>query len=219
MNRSQSERGFTLVEVMVALMIFGMIAAAGVAILSFSIRAQAATATRLDDASALARTVSALSADLAQANTRAVRDEGGTLRPAFVGEATTLELVRGGWTNIDAAPRAGEQKVFWQIADGTLVRIGYPHLDGAVALPPTTMLAGVRSLRWRYRYAGAWSDRWDGASGIPLPQAVELTFDRGERLSYRAMFLVGTGYSGTLPGSAPGATPPPTPTPANPGAN
>ena len=91
---------------MVALMIFGMIAAAGVAILSFSIRAQGATAAKLDDGSALARTMSALSADLAQATSRAARDETGTLRPAFVGETGTLLLVRGGWTNIDAAPRA-----------------------------------------------------------------------------------------------------------------
>ena len=59
--------GFTLVEVMVALMIFGMIAAAGVAILSFSVRAQATSAARLDDTAALHRTVAALSADLAQA--------------------------------------------------------------------------------------------------------------------------------------------------------
>ncbi|WP_447410841.1 PulJ/GspJ family protein, partial [Clostridium perfringens] len=54
--RRYAEHGFTLVEVMIALLIFGMIAAAGVAILSFSVRAQGATATRLDDIFARNRT-------------------------------------------------------------------------------------------------------------------------------------------------------------------
>ncbi len=208
------EHGFTLVEVMVALMIFGMIAAAGVAILSFSIRAQAATAARLDDGSALARTISALSADLAQAMPRAARDEGGTMRPAFIGEAGTLMLVRGGWTNIDAAPRATEQKVGWQIVDNALVRSGYPQIDGAAPLPPVPMLGGVQALRLRYRYAGAWSDRWDGAGGVPLPQAVEMTIDRANGVSWRTMFLVGTGYGATrLPDPSPSGTATPSPTP------
>jgi general secretion pathway protein J len=192
---------------MVALMIFGMIAAAGVAILSFSIRAQGATAAKLDDGSALARTVSALSADLAQVTPRAARDETGTLRPAFVGEPGTLLLVRGGWTNIDAAPRATEQKVAWAVVDQALVRTGYPQLDGAPPLPPVSMLAGVRSLRLRYRYAGAWSDRWDGAGGIPLPQAMEMTVERANGVVWRTMFLVGTGYGPPrFPGSSPSGT-------------
>ena len=46
--KRSAEHGFTLVEVMIALMIFGMLAAAGVAILTFSVRAQTATGKRLD---------------------------------------------------------------------------------------------------------------------------------------------------------------------------
>ena len=78
MTRSSGEAGFTLVEVMVSLMTFGMIAAAGVAILSFSVKAQSSTGARLDDISALTRTMSILSADLAQASNRSSRDESGT---------------------------------------------------------------------------------------------------------------------------------------------
>ncbi|SFP74368.1 type II secretion system minor pseudopilin GspJ [Sphingomonas rubra] len=205
--RHPGEGGFTLVEVMVALMIFGMIAAAGVAILSFSIRAQAASATRLDDASAFTRTLTVLSADLAQATTRPTRDEGGTLRPAFVGEGTQVALVRGGWTNIDAAPRASEQKVVWRLDGTTLQRIAYPQLDGAAPLGATPMLTRVAEMRLRFRYAGVWSDRWDGGDGLPVPEAMELTMARTDGTRYRAMFLVGTGYA-----PMPAATPSPTPT-------
>ena len=205
-RRRSAEHGFTLVEVMVALMIFGMIAAAGVAILSFSVRAQAASAARLDDTAALSRTVAALSADLAQALPRPARDEGGALRPAFSGEGSAVGLVRGGWTNLDAAPRPGMQKVVWRQEGSTLVRIGYPRVDGAAPLPATPMLTGVREARFRFRYAGAWSDRWDGAGGVPLPQALELAVTRADGARYRAMFLVGTGYVPAAQGSpvAPG---------------
>jgi general secretion pathway protein J len=209
--RGPIRNGFTLVEVMVSLLIFGMIAAAGVAILSFSIRAQGASGKRLDDDSALARTLAVLSADTGQAVDRPARDTGGTLRPAFVGEESTLALVRAGWTNLDAAPRPSLQKVEWRVAGDVLQRVGYPQLDGAQPLPATPMLAGVRGLAIRYRYAGAWSDRWDGAQGVPLPQALEMRLTRTDGRLYRAMFLVGTGYAPTRTPDA-GPTPSPSPT-------
>ena len=194
--RRSAEHGFTLVEVMVALLIFGMLAAAGVAILSFSIRAQAATGGRLDDVSALNRTVSLLSGDLGQALDRPARDQAGTMLPAFVGEADgRLSLVRAGWSNVDASARAGIQKVDWRIQDGALVRQAYPMLDGAAPLTAAVLLDHVTGIGARYRYRGAWSDRWDGAADAPLPDAVELTIQRAGGRSYRAMMLVGTGYA------------------------
>ena len=198
--RRSAEHGFTLVEVMVALLIFGMIAAAGVGILSFSVRSQAATGARLDDAAALGRTVSILSADLGQAVNRPTRDERGTVRPGFVGEGGSLELVRLGWSNVDAQPRSSAQKVGWRLNAGMLERIGYPLLDGSAPMAAAPMLARVRQLRLRYRYKGAWSDRWDGSGGVPLPDAAELSLVREDGTAWRAMFLVGTGYLGSTGG-------------------
>jgi general secretion pathway protein J len=210
----KTESGFTLIEVMVSLMIFGMIAAAGVAILSFSVKAQSVTGAKLDDLSALTRTMSILSADLAQASNRATRDEAGTSVPAFVGESVSgltpmLRLVRAGWSNIDGAPRSSMQKVAYRVDAGTLQRIAYPMIDGAQPLPPAALLTHVRQVTLRYRIAGAWSDRWDGASGRPLPDAMELTVQRDEGTQYRQMFLVGTSYiPAPSNGSGPATTPP-----------
>ena len=191
-----AEHGFTLVEVMVALLIFGLLAAGGVAILSFSIRAQAATEGRLDGISALNRTVSLLSGDLGQAVDRSRRDAAGTRLPAFVGESDgRLSLVRAGWSNVDAAPRAAIQAVEWRLAEGSLVRQAYPMVDGAAPLPAAVLLDHVTAVVARYRYRGAWSDRWDGAAGVPLPDAVELSVQRAGGRSYRAMMLVGSGYA------------------------
>ena len=207
--RRSAERGFTLVEVMVSLLIFGMLAAAGVAILSFSIRAQATTGAKFDDLSALNRTVSLMSGDLAQAVQRGSRDESGTLIPAFTGEADgQVRFVRSGWSNIDGGPRASIQKVAYRMDGGVWQRIAYPMVDGAAPLSPTLLLTRVRSVAARYRYRGAWSDRWDGTQGAALPQAIELDILREDGIGYRAVMLVGTGY---VPAADPGDVPSPTP--------
>jgi len=205
-GRASDQAGFTLVEVMVALLIFGMLAAAGVAVLSFSVRAQGATGAKFDDLAGMERTAAIMAADLGQALARPARDEAGTLRPALAGEADGVALVRGGWSNLDAAARPGAQKVRYRLSPRGWERVAYLQLDGAAPLDPALLVPGVRAARLRYRYRGAWSDRWDGAVGVPLPDAVELTLVRGGGIAYRQIFLVGTGYApqpaaGTPPGN------------------
>ncbi|RDE05151.1 type II secretion system minor pseudopilin GspJ [Sphingomonas aracearum] len=187
--------GFTLVEMMIALLIFGMLAAAGVALLSVSIRAQAATGAKLDDVAALNRFSSVFSADLAEAVARPTRNEAGDSVPAFFGAPGEMVLVRGGWTNLDSAPRASAQKVQYRVTQGALERITWPMLDGAPPLAPTVLLDHVASATLRYRYNGAWSDRWNGAATAPpLPQVVELSVQRENGTVFRQLALVGAGY-------------------------
>jgi general secretion pathway protein J len=185
--------GFTLVEVMVALMIFGMIASAGVGLLAFSVRAQGATTARLDDVGALVRQSSLLAADLAQAVNRPARDERGTLLPAFVGDSASITFVRGGWSNIDDQQRSTLQKVSYRLTGDTFDRVAWPMVDGAASFPASPALAGVKGVRMRYRIAGAWSDSWNGTQGAPLPQALELVIERADRITFRQLFLVGSG--------------------------
>lgn len=210
---ARRDAGFTLVEVMIALMIFGMIAAAGVALLAFSVRAQGASEIALDDTGALSRLSSILTADLAQAQDRNTRDVNGVLLPAFSGDAAAmplLRLVRAGWSNPDQAPRAELQKVEYRLAGDGLERVAYPALDGAAALPPALLLDRVRTVQLRFRYRGAWSDTWQGNPRAALPQAVELVVTRADSRLYRLLFLVGTGAGrvqesgGGSPGGAAG---------------
>jgi len=194
------EDGFTLVELMVSLVIFSMLSAAGVALLTFSVRAQGAANERLGEVAQLRRVNAILTADLAQAVPRPYRDRSGALQPAFTGNAgsgtVALGLVRGGWSNPDGLPRASLQRVEYRLAADRLERVAWPYVDGAEPLAPAVLLRGVSSLRLRYRVAGAWADSWDIAVATALPQAVEVVTDVDRIGSVRQLFLVGTG---TLP--------------------
>jgi general secretion pathway protein J len=189
--------GFTLIELLVALTIFGMLAAAGVGLLSFSVRAQEVADERLDRLAELRRAGALLTADLAQAAPRPHRDEAGAARPAFEGtsgqgDRLLLSLVRRGWDNPEEASRSTLQKVQYRLSGGRLERVGHLHVDGAPALAPLAVVTGVRTLRLRYRdREGNWRDRWDPTQPTQLPLAVELVIDTEAGGRLRQLFLVG----------------------------
>ena len=190
--------GFTLVELLVSLFIFGMLSAAGVALLSFSVRAQEAADARLGDLADFRRAGALLAGDLAQAAPRLARDRAGLARPAFQGNGgeqggVALAFVRRGWENLDDAPRASLQRVEYSLADGRLERRVYPRLDGAAPLPATTVVDKVRRIRLRYRDdEGAWRERWDPTKATELPRAVELILDAEGSGTTRQLFQTGT---------------------------
>ena len=194
---SPAEQGFTLVELLVSLFIFGMLAAAGVALLSFSVRAQDAASRRLDEIGGFRRFSALLTSDLAQAAPRLWRDANGVMKPAFVGgtgqgEPTSLSLVRRGWENLDGSSRSSLQRVDYRLSDGRLERVGYRFVDGSAPMDAVALVEGVRSLRLRYRDArGEWRDRWDPTRPTDLPRAVEMVIDAGPAGAVRQLFLVG----------------------------
>lgn len=187
--------GFTLVELMVALLIFGLLSASGVALLSFSVDTRAAASERVDALAATLRTRSLLTADLAQATGRIYRREDGSLAPAFAASEGDLLLafIRRGWTNEEDAPRASLQRVEYRLRDGRFERTAYPHVDGSRDGTTAVLLAGVRSLKLRYRVDGEWRDRWDAVRPEVLPQAVEAVMLVDGAPELRQLFLVGAG--------------------------
>ena len=198
LSERSAENGFTLVELMVALLIFAMIAAAGVSLLNFSIRAQAAAASRLDEVASDRRMVALLTADFAQALPRIARDTTGANLPAFtgnngVGRAPILRYVRGGWSNPSGVARASIQRVEIALAGDRLQRISFPMTDGAAADAPQTLATGVESVAMRYRYKGPWSEAWVAPTADALPRAVEMTVKRRGKPAIAMLFLVGAG--------------------------
>lgn len=182
----RGERGFTLVEVIVALFIFALLAAAGVSLLSFAVKAQAASARALDGVSDERRLSAILIADLGQAVPRVSRDANGRPRSAFMASQGDLLLsyVRGGET---------PQHVELRLIEGRLERIASPFIDGAAPATPMILATGIDGARLRFRAKGDWQDRWDSERTDSLPRAIELTLTPKGAAPVTRLFLVGVG--------------------------
>jgi len=169
------ESGFTLVEMLVALTIFALLAAAGVGLLRSSVDTQAAVERRLYEMATVGRIDALLSSDLGQTVERPTRAEGGG-RPAFIGQPSRMEFVRGGWANLDGERRSDLQRVAWQFADGALLRSGHRNLDGVDDGAAAALARGLAQANFRYRgIDGGWSSTFESNPTQPLPAAVELT--------------------------------------------
>jgi len=191
-----SEAGFTLIEMLISLLIFGMLTAAGVTLLTLTVRTQETSDRVIESLSAVRRTAALLNADLAQAAPRVHRNGDGQPVAAFLGgsgnEALLVAFVRRGWEDENAF-RSSLQRVEYRLRDGRLERWRYDAVDGeghALAMP---LLTGVSRVQLRYRDRdGGWRDRWDPTDPARLPVAVELVSDSEGQGQIRQVFLVGT---------------------------
>ena len=196
-SNSPTETGFTLIEMMIALFIFALIAGAGVALLSVGVRAQAAATTRLDDVADLRRMSVLLANDLSQIVPRTARSTNGATLRAFTGNDGTsdplvLGYVRGGRSNLDDAPRANLQRVDIVLDGNRLERRGYAAIDGTADVKTVVLADRVTALAMRYRDAkGVWRARWDNALLDALPVAVEMTVTRANGAPLTFAFAAG----------------------------
>ncbi|MBJ7574607.1 type II secretion system minor pseudopilin GspJ [Luteimonas sp. MC1828] len=194
------QRGFTLLEVMVSLAIFGLIAAAGVAVMAYAADSQQVLRERMARLGEFQRARALLRTDLSQAATRLARRSDGTpARDAFIGgrpgeSGPLFAFVRRGHENPDGAPRASLQHVEYRIVDGRLERSARLALDGTAAAPARVLLDGITRARVAYFDGDAWNDGWHGGAAS-MPRAVELELVLDDIGDVRQRFL--------LPGTTP----------------
>lgn len=154
------EAGFTLIEVIVALALFALIALAGVALVNTVLDIQHRTAGRLDRL-----------ADLSRAMAVASRDFTEIADAPLAGSATGVGFDRhGGRGNIG---------VSYRIAGTVLQRVQNGQTQ--------TVLDGVGEVRWQYYTApGGWQDHWPAtekqARAWPAAVAVDITLTQGPGL-------------------------------------
>ena len=180
-------RGFTLLELLVALSIFGLLAAMSYSGLRAVLEQQAGTEAEADRLAELQKIYMLMQRDIEQAVDRPVRDEYGDVQPALVG-SDTLQLTRGGWSNPAARARSSLQRVGYAFDDDQLVRYSWSVLDRAqdseALRQPLT--DGIEQLQLRYLgNNNEWRDQWPDpvrgsapeSSPSTLPRAVEVTLD------------------------------------------
>ncbi|MBF9152563.1 type II secretion system minor pseudopilin GspJ [Novosphingobium jiangmenense] len=197
MSAQPSRNGFTLVEMLVALALFAVIATGALGLLRFSVDAELASRDKTESIANERRFLSVWTADMAQAVPRPSRDQSGTPRPAFEAnsEGVLIRFTRSGWDNVDGAPRPGLQKVEYRITAKALVRAGYPYPDGAApeAGADVLPLSSPPVVRFRTK-DGNWRDRWDPQLSTELPVAIELLVPQRGLPPLRVVSLVGVNY-------------------------
>ena len=188
--RSSASRGFTLLELIVAVAVFAVVATLAYSGLDLMLRSRASLEGEADRQRAVELAVLGLERDLRQALARPVRGPYGEEQPALMGSAGAAE-----WTVLDLTssrdgvhPVAG--RVRYAVVDGALWRARDPVLDRSPreSARNRRVLEDVQRMSFRY-VAGARQrlDQWPPRTGITaperLPRAVEVTLvlaDRGE---------------------------------------
>lgn len=185
--------GFTLVEVMVSILIFGLLAAAGVALLATSITNREVVKTVSDDGAALLRVHRSMKADLGQALDRPVRPGAGQDVSAFAapGGETLLTLTRAGLLNASQADRSSLQRVQYSLANGRLIRRVRASVDAGDWGPPQVLMEGVGTARMRFTSRGRVSDDWPPTDEASLPDAVEVVIETPRFGPVSMAFMVG----------------------------
>lgn len=173
--------GFTLVELLVAVLVFGLLAATAYGGLNALSAAAGVQRERADAFAELQRAVATLDSDLRQLVARPGRNGEGRLLPALVGDRQSLLGRRAGRLNPADLPRSKLQQFDWRLETDGLVRRVWPEVD----TPPTSAPAGrtlfdsVSGLVLRFRDAqGAWHRQWPASTPAQvLPSTIEYVLE------------------------------------------
>jgi general secretion pathway protein J len=180
-------RGFTLLEVLVAVAIFAVVGVMAYGGLQAVLAQQVLARENADRFRAIQFAVQQLSRDFQQLQPRPVREElGEGSRNALLADARNrfpVEFTRGGWSNPLAQPRAAVQRVAYQLDDDRLLRLHWFVPDHILSEEPVEreILVGVREFRMRFFSPGGWSEQWppgiDPVDPALLPTAVEFILE------------------------------------------
>ncbi|MNZ32426.1 Type II secretion system protein J precursor [compost metagenome] len=182
--------GFTLLELLIAIAIFALLAIGTWRMLGAVIDSDEATRVQEQQLRELVRAVSAFERDVRQVVSRPIRDPYGEPRAALLGERQgdndALELTRNGWRNPVGAQRSRLQRVRWQLSGERWERRYWTVLDQSQDSQPQVQdaLDGVTAMSLRYMDDnGDWQDSWPPAGLTEderlerLPRALELTLE------------------------------------------
>lgn len=182
----KNRRGFTLLELLIALAVFAIVATAAYSGLASVLNTRAAVEREATRLSELQLAWFLLERDLEQAAPRPIRDEFGQTRPALESGGLSdalLIFTRAGWDNPLHRPRSTLQRLGYRLHDRQLWRFYWNALDRGNATPPreTVLLDAVQEVRLRFLdSSGDWRDDWppttvDDSAAVLLPRAVAVT--------------------------------------------
>jgi len=192
------QRGFTLIEVLIAVAITAVVAALALGALTASMSATERVDEQAGRIQEIERAWRMISRDMHYVMPRTVRDSFGETEPVMWGgrgSDVVLALTRGSWLHRGEQPRSEQQRVQYRLLDGVLWRETFPVLDRAGSTEPIRLelLSGVEQMNVRFLTPGIpllgsrldsdrWPDQWainrfNNPEVTQLPAAVELRLE------------------------------------------
>ncbi|MCU7844962.1 MAG: type II secretion system minor pseudopilin GspJ [Candidatus Thiodiazotropha sp. (ex Monitilora ramsayi)] len=202
-NTRQSSQGFTLLELLIAVTIFAIIATFVYAGLDIVLDTKQQTDQHLARLSKLQLGLHLLQRDIEQSVNRPVRDQYGDSQPALRSGGLSdllLELTRGGHANPLNQARSSLQRVAYQLEDEALYRIIWPTLDRAQESEPRRQLLfdAVKGIEFIYydqtmKKSKTWPSLESGIKSTDtpaLPKAIEVIIELDNWGKVRRLFRV-----------------------------
>ncbi|MCY4093588.1 MAG: type II secretion system minor pseudopilin GspJ [Gammaproteobacteria bacterium] len=196
-------RGFTLLEMVVTVLIFGIVGVLAVQLLSQSITTTEKVIHRSTVLSDWHRAMNIIEQDLLQINDRVIRDELGDYQPNLVLDTSgQIEFTRNGWQNILGHQRSEQQRVSYFLYESQLFRRYWNVLDRAQNSEPIDqlLLPNVHSVEFevidrtgREHYFWPPSSYSDVEETFSPLVAIRVTFDMPQLGTVSHLWLVPMG--------------------------
>lgn len=127
MNKS---RGFTLIEILIAIFIFAIISMIATTVLSSIFNARQHTDSRMQQLDNIQLATILIQRDLTQMVARPIREANSDIIPAFVAKPSYIEFTRTGNPNpFGTLQQSNLLRVAYEIKNGNLLRLTWPRLD------------------------------------------------------------------------------------------
>ncbi len=166
----KTSRGFTLIEILVAVMIAAILAVMSFGAMREALQHRETIRTRGARLTEVQAAMRSLVQDFSQLQPRPVREPlGEGYRATLMGTTAAspeVTFTRGGWANPVGAPRSTLQRVRYALREGVLYRDYWAVLDAQLQPEPATrrLLAGVKDFQVRYLDDSRnWQDSWPPA--------------------------------------------------------
>lgn len=200
--RLSDARGFTLLELLVAVAILAIIGVASYRLLSNTITTRDTVSAHDLKLVQLQKTMQIMQRDIEQVALRPVRDEFGDTQPAlYMPKENILELTRAGWRNPLGEARSELVRVRYGVEDGVLKRYYWDVLDRAQDSRPKAINLMEKVTDFKVRVLDGrnlqWTATWPPLdqlktekNKLPMPTAVEISFSVEPYGELRRLFRV-----------------------------
>ena len=196
-------RGFTLLELLVALSIFSVLSVMAYGGLQTVITTKQSTQKSSERIADIQLVMMRISSDLRQAVSRNIRDVYGDPLHAMQSSNNgdeTVAWTRAGYRNPARLKRSHIQRVAYNVEQQKLFRLTWPVLDQAqdTEVIKTEILSNIESMEWRFldshtEWITSWPEEDAKVGSQSLPKAVEITFDLQEWGKIRRLILLANG--------------------------